>query len=109
MALSGAAVGSLLGLGVQLYANAVRKLPLMRNPWEHVIGIGLGGYAGKWLVEFEERTALELDEILQRRAEARLWRHVHCVPTPVLQVYSIMWCWKACGGDFQLLHEPIVL
>lgn len=26
---------------LQLYANAVRKLPLMRNPWEHVIAIGL--------------------------------------------------------------------
>lgn len=69
MAASGAAIGSLLGLGVQLYANAVRKLPLMRNPWEHVIAIGLGGYAGKWLVEFEERTALELEEILQKRAQ----------------------------------------
>ncbi len=71
MAASGAAIGSLLGLGVQLYANAVRKLPLMRNPWEHAIAIGLGGYAGKWLVEFEERTALELEEILQKRAQVR--------------------------------------
>lgn len=26
---------------LQLYANAVRKLPMMRNPWEHVIAIGL--------------------------------------------------------------------
>ena len=29
--------------GVQLYANAIRKLPLMRSPWEHVIAIGLVG------------------------------------------------------------------
>lgn len=27
----------------QLYANAIRKLPLMRSPWEHVIAIGLVG------------------------------------------------------------------
>lgn len=30
-----------------------------------------GGYAGKWLVEFEERTQAELDEILAKRAEVR--------------------------------------
>jgi hypothetical protein len=28
-----------------------------------------GGYAGKWLVEFEEKTQKELDEILAKRAE----------------------------------------
>ena len=28
---------------MQLYANAIRKLPLMRSPWEHVIAIGLVG------------------------------------------------------------------
>ena len=28
-------------LHLQLYANAIRKLPLMRSPWEHVIAIGL--------------------------------------------------------------------
>lgn len=37
-----------------------------------------GGYAGKWLVEFEERTQAELDEILAKRAEvsARVSRAV---------------------------------
>ena len=30
-----------------------------------------GGYAGKWLVEFEEKTQKELDEILAKRAEVR--------------------------------------
>lgn len=53
-------IGGLLGLGVQLYCNAVRKLPLMRNPWEHVLFIGAGAAFGNWLVDFEERTALEL-------------------------------------------------
>lgn len=67
---SGAVIGSALGLGIQLYANAVRKLPLMRNPWEHVLFIGAGAYAGNWLVEFEERTGRELEEILAARAKA---------------------------------------
>ena len=46
MAVSGTVFGAMLGLGVQFYSNAVRKLPLMRNPWEHAIALGLGGFAG---------------------------------------------------------------
>ena len=46
MAVSGTVFGAMLGLGVQFYSNAVRKLPLMRNPWEHAIALGLGGVAG---------------------------------------------------------------
>ncbi|KAL6779359.1 hypothetical protein ACKKBG_A12015 [Auxenochlorella protothecoides x Auxenochlorella symbiontica] len=63
-------IGGLLGLGVQLYCNAVRKLPLMRNPWEHVLFIGAGAAFGNWLVDFEERTALELKEVLAKREAA---------------------------------------
>lgn len=59
-----------MGLGVVLYSNAVRKLPLYRSPWEHVIGLGLGAYCGNWLVKYEDRTAREIDEILSKRAEA---------------------------------------
>jgi len=69
MAISGTVFGAVLGLGVQFYSNAVRKLPLMRNPWEHAIALGVGGAAGHWLVGFEERTAAELDEILKHRKE----------------------------------------
>ena len=46
MAVSGTVFGAMLGLGVQFYSNAVRKLPLMRNPWEHAIALGVGGFAG---------------------------------------------------------------
>lgn len=41
----------------------------MRQPWEHVIAIGLGAYSGNYLVEFENRTAKELDVMLAKRAE----------------------------------------
>ena len=37
---SGALVGGILGLTLQLYSNGVRKLPLMRHPWEHVLLTG---------------------------------------------------------------------
>jgi hypothetical protein len=53
-------VGAALGVGVQVYVNAVRKLPLMRNPWLHVL-CGSAGYGfGSWLVEFEAKTHKDL-------------------------------------------------
>lgn len=52
-----AVIGGLAGLGIQLYVNTIRKLPLLRNPWEHVILVGAGAAFGNWLVDFEERTA----------------------------------------------------
>ena len=86
-------VGASLGLGVQLYSNAVRKLPLLRSacptaraggaecrfcaptlsalarcaaadPWEHVIATGLGGMVGSYVVAWEVRA--------QRSAAAQL-------------------------------------
>ncbi len=41
----------------------------MKSPWEHVLWAGAGAYAGDWLVKFEHRTALEVEELLQKRAE----------------------------------------
>ena len=52
--------GAALGVGIQLYVNAVRKLPLMRDPWLHVLWAGAGASFGTWLVSFEERTEKEL-------------------------------------------------
>lgn len=53
-------IGACLGLGAQLYINAVRKLPLMRNPWEHVIAMGAGAAFGGWIVGVEEKTAKDV-------------------------------------------------
>lgn len=57
---SATVVGAVLGLGVQLYTNAVRKLPLMRSPWQHAIAATAGGAFGSWLVTFEAKTEKEL-------------------------------------------------
>lgn len=50
-------------------ALQMRKVPLMRDPWEHVLFIGLGAYVGDWLVKYEARTAAEIEETLAKRAE----------------------------------------
>lgn len=60
MPVSAPAFGAVLGVGIQLYVNAVRKLPLMRDPWLHVLWAGAGASFGTWLVDFEERTEKDL-------------------------------------------------
>lgn len=62
--------GATLGVGVQLYVNAVRKLPLMRAPWLHAVWAGAGYGFGTWLVDFEERTEKDLSEMLKKRDAA---------------------------------------
>jgi hypothetical protein len=57
---SASIVGAIMGLGAQFYVNAVRKLPLMQNPWEHAIAAGAGAALGAWVVDFEKRTEKEL-------------------------------------------------
>ena len=47
----------------------LRKVPLLRDPWEHVLFVGLGAYVGDWLVKYEARTAADIDEILRKREE----------------------------------------
>lgn len=56
-----------LGAGLAFYSNALRKLPLMRRPWEHValfgVGLAVGGYAS----DFKESQRQGLRDDLARR------------------------------------------
>ncbi|KAF0852321.1 mitochondrial Complex I CI NADH:ubiquinone oxidoreductase subunit B14.5b N4BM/NDUFC2 [Andalucia godoyi] len=61
-------VGSVLGLGVQVYSNAVRKLPLFRRPWEHLIAVGVGGAFGYTIRKVELEQAESLQHLLSRQA-----------------------------------------
>ena len=60
--------GSPADYSVLVYVQ-LRKVPMLRDPWEHVLLIGIGAYCGDWLTKYEERTAKEVDEILRKRAE----------------------------------------
>ncbi|CAL5218927.1 g673 [Coccomyxa viridis] len=66
---SGAFVGAIFGFTVALYSNAVRKLPVFQAPWEHVVYAGIGAYAGNKVVEYTDRTAAEVDEMIKERQE----------------------------------------
>ena len=57
-------VGAACGLTVQLYSNAVRKLPLMRHPWEHLLMFGFGGFLGHQFTKWEDQQRGELGSML---------------------------------------------
>jgi len=66
---SGYTVGAIFGFVTVLYSNGVRKVPLMREPWEHFIAAGIGAWCGNALVEYVERTERDIDELLTKREE----------------------------------------
>ena len=51
--------GCCIGLCAKLYSNALRKLPYMREPWEHLIYMTVGGfsfYYGKKFIDNEKQS-----------------------------------------------------
>ncbi|KAK9093265.1 hypothetical protein Syun_028176 [Stephania yunnanensis] len=68
-------VGAVLGLGTQMYSNALRKLPYMRHPWEHVLGMGLGAIFVNQLVKWDESLKEDLDKMLDKAKAANERRY----------------------------------
>ncbi|KAL5554336.1 hypothetical protein UlMin_041737 [Ulmus minor] len=85
MPISAKMIRALLGLGTQLYSNALRKLPYMRHtisysplftlnsqipiplyPWEHALGMGLGVVFMKQLVKWDAQLQEDLDKMLEK-------------------------------------------
>lgn len=102
-------IGGLLGLSGQLYCNAIRKLPLMRNPWEHVIAIGIGAAFGDWVVRYEEATAADVRGEAGVHAESvgqGLWEGdgVWCDNWDAAKLLAMVWggVLLGCLGDVLL-------
>eukprot|EP00204_Picochlorum_oklahomense_P005031 CAMPEP_0118804018 /NCGR_PEP_ID=MMETSP1161-20130426/20613_1 /TAXON_ID=249345 /ORGANISM="Picochlorum oklahomensis, Strain CCMP2329" /LENGTH=73 /DNA_ID=CAMNT_0006732663 /DNA_START=47 /DNA_END=268 /DNA_ORIENTATION=- len=57
--------GAVTGLAVQLYSNGIRRLPLMKNPWEHLIAVGIGGAIGVKYTEWENNQREDLENTLK--------------------------------------------
>ncbi|KAJ0082729.1 hypothetical protein Patl1_11966 [Pistacia atlantica] len=75
MAWSATMIGALLGLGTQMYSNALRKLPYMRHPWEHVLGMGLGAVFVNQLVKWDAQLQQDLDKMLEKAKAANERRY----------------------------------
>ena len=69
MTLTTAALGSLSGLFIGVFSNGVRKLPLFRRPWDHLILMGLMGYGGHKYPQLEDAT---LERVNAMRAARKL-------------------------------------
>lgn len=41
----------------------------MHHPWEHLLGAGIGAYAGAWVADWEVRAQAQIDDILRQREE----------------------------------------
>lgn len=48
------------GLFVKLFSNGLRKMPLMREPWEHVLLMGAGAMAANAYVDYEAKVEEEV-------------------------------------------------
>ncbi|KAJ1399976.1 complex I subunit [Sesbania bispinosa] len=89
MVLSATAIGALLGLGTQMYSNALRKLPYMRHPWEHVLGMGLGVVFVNSLLKWETQLEQDLDKMLEKAKAANERRYIGMVDAH--QSVCVMW------------------
>ncbi|KAD7478258.1 hypothetical protein R6Q59_007707 [Mikania micrantha] len=82
MPASATLIGALLGLGTQMYSNALRKLPYMRHPWEHVLGMGLGAVFANQLVKWDAKLQEDLDKMLEKAKAANERRYFGINPNP---------------------------
>ncbi|RXH86747.1 hypothetical protein DVH24_022020 [Malus domestica] len=91
MPITSTMVGALLGLGTQMYSNALRKLPYMRHPWEHVLGMGLGAVFVNQLVKWDEQLKVDLDKMLDKAKAANERRYIDNfdIPNQEIQVLAI--------------------
>ena len=69
MTFTTAALGSLSGLFIGGFSNGVRKLPLFRRPWDHLILMGIMGYGGHKYPQLEDAT---LERVNAMRAARKL-------------------------------------
>ena len=78
MTVTTALFGSLSGLFIGVYSNGVRKLPLLRKPWEHLVLMGFMGYLGHQYPGIEDATlarAFNLADEVAHRRPCELHKH----------------------------------
>ncbi|KAG1688699.1 hypothetical protein DVH05_003136 [Phytophthora capsici] len=65
MGFTGITVGTLLGLSTKIGSNVLRKVPYMREPWEHVLFMGVGAGLGNYVQKKYHRDLEEVEELRQ--------------------------------------------
>mmetsp|Transcript_360 Transcript_360/g.1061 ORF Transcript_360/g.1061 Transcript_360/m.1061 type:complete len:93 (+) Transcript_360:36-314(+) len=74
------------GFGVACWANGMRKLPLLRRPWEHLGIMVVGGYVGYKYPIWEEQLRVDIDKIRAQRGmpplNAKPWLYNYAQDAP---------------------------
>lgn len=76
MTVTTALFGSLSGLFIGVYSNGVRKLPLLRKPWEHLVLMGVMGYLGHQYPAIEDATLARVNAMREERKLEPLAKNV---------------------------------
>ncbi|KAL2343587.1 hypothetical protein Fmac_004872 [Flemingia macrophylla] len=76
MGLSATAIGALLGLKCQIHSNSLRKLPIMRHPWEHLVAMGLGVVFVHQLFKWRDQTEMDRGKMLEKAKAANERRYI---------------------------------
>ncbi|ETV98893.1 hypothetical protein H310_08386 [Aphanomyces invadans] len=63
MTFVGTVVGAALGLSTKLLVNALQKVPLSRQPWEHLALIGAGAFVGNLATDNVEKDKKEVEAL----------------------------------------------
>ncbi|TDH71039.1 hypothetical protein CCR75_002790 [Bremia lactucae] len=64
MGFTGITVGTIFGLSTKLGSNVLQKVPYMRQPWEHVLFMGVGACVGNY---FQKKYYRDLEEVEELR------------------------------------------
>ncbi|CAL0324810.1 unnamed protein product [Lupinus luteus] len=76
MPLSVTTTGVIWGFVIQVWSNRLRKLPAMRHPWEHVLGMGLGAIFTNQYMKWSEQVEKDLEKMLQKAKAANENRYI---------------------------------
>ncbi|XP_019462939.1 PREDICTED: uncharacterized protein LOC109361862 [Lupinus angustifolius] len=76
MPITATGVGAVWGLVIQIWSNRLRKLPPMRHPWEHVVGMGLGAIFANQYMKWSEQVEKDLEIMLQKAKTANENRYI---------------------------------
>eukprot|EP00696_Hemimastix_kukwesjijk_P006456 gnl/Hemi2/18171_TR6009_c0_g1_i1.p2 gnl/Hemi2/18171_TR6009_c0_g1~~gnl/Hemi2/18171_TR6009_c0_g1_i1.p2 ORF type:complete len:147 (-),score=49.60 gnl/Hemi2/18171_TR6009_c0_g1_i1:102-542(-) len=66
--------GALGGLFVVVFARKIQMVPVMRRPWEHVIGICVGAFLNRRYHKFGSELEVELSNMMASSAISADWR-----------------------------------
>ncbi|XP_038679096.1 uncharacterized protein LOC119980466 [Tripterygium wilfordii] len=75
MAVTVTMLGALWGLSVQLHSNALRRVPYMRHPWEHLIAMGCGSIFLNELTKFDKQIVEDTEKLVQKSRAANERRY----------------------------------